>query len=94
MTKIRKKHSSEFKAKVALAALKGDRTGTELVQEFGVGDSQIHKWKMQLLSQATRLFEPGMTSPDVHKDHQIDHLHKTIGQLVAERDFLKKVLKS
>lgn len=94
MTKIRKQHGAEFKAKVAIAALKGDRTTAELVKEFSVGDSQIHKWKTHLLSHATQLFKPGMVTTDAHRDAKIDHLHQTIGMLVSERDFLKKVLEA
>lgn len=92
MTKIHKQHGVEFKAKVAIAALKGDRTTAELVKEFSVGASQIHKWKTHLSANAAQLFKPGMVTTDTQRDSKIDHLHQTIGMLVSERDFLKKVL--
>lgn len=92
MSKIRKQHSAEFKAKVAVAALKGDRTTAELVKEFSIRDSQIHKWKSHLSTNAAQLFKPGMVTTDAQRETKIDQLHQTIGMLVSERDFLKKVL--
>ena len=92
MTLIRKQHGADFKAKVAITAIKGERTIAELVKEFGVRDSQIHKWKNQLLNQAADLFKPGKSSTTAQHESEVARLYQTLGQLVAERDFLKKVL--
>ena len=59
MKQTRKKHSAAFKAKVALAAIKGDRTIAELAVHFGVHPNQIHDWKKQLLDGAVSVFEGG-----------------------------------
>ena len=62
MKRTRKKHSAEFKAKVALAAIKGDRTVAELVVHFGIHLNQIHNWKKQLLDGALSVFEGGASA--------------------------------
>ncbi len=83
----RKRHSAEFKAQVAMAALSGEKTLAELASEYGVHPTMISSWKQELAKHAKELFERG------HKkaaDPQalIDHLHRKIGQLQVERDFL------
>lgn len=91
MKRTRRNHSAAFKAKVALAALKGDKTLSELAAEFSVHPNQITKWKQQLASQASEIFErgAGKTEAEAH----IEKLHNKVGRLTMEIDFLSKVSK-
>ena len=90
MKRPRRNHAPAFKAKVALAALKGDRTLAELAQQFDVHPNQITQWKSQLLERALELFttpsERQAATPDVKA------LHAKIGQLAMENDFLAGAL--
>jgi transposase len=90
MKRSRRNHAPAFKAKVALAALKGDCTLAELAQQFDVHPNQIVQWKTQLQERATELFateaERTATAPDVKA------LHAKIGQLAMENDFLAGAL--
>jgi transposase len=94
MSKSRKKYTAEFKAKVALAAIKGDRTVAELVKEFELHEVQIYQWKKQMLEHAAAAFGGGGGDKSVskEKDAEIAMLQQKLGQLYVERDFLKKVL--
>ncbi len=89
MTK-RRNHSPTFKAKVALAAARGDKTLAELSLQFGLHQTQIHKWRAQLMDQASSLFDGGASSKTDNK--HVDQLHAKIGQLTMERDFLEQGL--
>jgi transposase len=91
MSKKRRNHSAQFKAKVALAAQKGDKTLAELSAEFDVHPNQITQWKQQLLDNASELFSKGRNNPSA-PDETIKDLHAKIGQLTVENDFLSKVL--
>ena len=92
MTKrARRNHTPAFKAKVALAALKGDKTLAELAQFFDVHPNQIASWKAQLLEGAAGVFGPGSAStaaPPV----DLKALHAKIGELALENDFLSGAL--
>ena len=88
--KIRKIHSDEFKAKVALAALRGDKTVNELSQEFCVASNQIYAWRDRLLSDAPKVFLD-KRAKEAHKD-EVGKLHRVIGKLTVENDFLENVL--
>lgn len=87
----RRNHSPAFKAKVALAALKGDRTMSELATQFDVHPNQIKQWKDQLLDGVTDVFDD---KPKTSKAPAIDvkSLHAKIGQLTLENDFLEGAL--
>ena len=93
MKQTRKRHGSSFKAKVALAAIKGDRTVAELASAFGVHPNQIYNWKKQLLDGATSVFEGGGAAVEgTASEAQVDVLYRQIGQLKVENDFLARRL--
>jgi transposase-like protein len=85
----RKQHSAEFKARVAMASLSGEQTLTELSAEFGVHPTMISTWKQELVKRAGELFARGSKAAAVEDAQKvIDDLHRKIGQLQVERDFL------
>src|SRR6478672_7781268 len=84
MNRTRKKHSAAFKAKVAVAAIRGDRTIAELAVHFGVHPNQIHNWKKQLLDGAVSVFEGGASAEGATNEAQVDLLYRQIGQLKVE----------
>ena len=88
MARKYKIHKNCFKAKVALEAIKEKKTTADLCQEYKLASSQIFAWKKQLEEGCNKIFE------EKNNNHQeeIDRLHKVIGQLAAEKDFLKHVL--
>lgn len=91
MKKSRKNHSAKFKAKVAMAALKGDKTIAELAAQYQVHATQIQQWKKQLQQQAELAFTKGiiLNSDDEDKTKE---LYEKIGELTMERDFLSEKL--
>ena len=92
MTKrTRRNHSPAFKAKVALAALKGEKTLGDLAQQFDVHVNQITQWKSQLLDGAAGVFDHGRTEGS-GSVIDVKSLHAKIGELTLENDFLSGAL--
>ena len=91
MSTKRRKHSPEFKAKVALAAFPEEQTLSELSSRFGVHPTMINKWKRSLLEGAADIFGKGKKAQRQTKA-QTDELYRQIGQLKVENDFLSKKL--
>jgi len=86
----RRNHTPVFKSKVALAAIKGDKTIAELSQQFDVHANQITQWKTQLLERAGIVFEGGSHQESAPID--LKALHAKIGELTLENDFLEGAL--
>jgi transposase len=83
MKRTRRNHGATFKAQVAVVAIKGDKTLTELAEQFSVHPTQITEWKQQLLARAAEVFggtKPTADTPDLKT------LHAKIGQLALEHD--------
>ena len=87
MTK-RKNHSPDFKAKVALEAIREEMTMAELAKKYGVHPTQIGTWKRAAIDTMATAFSKRGSDPRRVDEAQIDKLHSKIGQLVVERDFL------
>jgi len=87
---IRKNHNGAFKAKVALEAVKGEKTLAQLSSEFGVHANQIGQWRKQLLNELPTLFTHRRTNHDRDQEQLVSELYRQIGQLKVELDWLKK----
>ena len=93
MSKKRKQHSAQFKAKVALAALQNEETAAQLASRFNIHPTMISAWKRQLVESAGDLFDKNHKSRK-QAEAQTDELYRQIGQLKVENDFLARKLGS
>ena len=91
MKKKRKQYSPDFKAKVALAALRNDASIAELAIRFEVHPTMINSWKRELVDGAAELFDKAQKTKKQH-DITVNDLYRQIGQLKVENDFLSKGL--
>ena len=86
----RKNYGADFKARVALEALKGHKTTNELVSQFGVHPTQINKWKKQLQNELPQVFSNRREKREQDQEALQAQLYQQIGQLKVELDWLKK----
>ncbi len=89
MTK-RKRYAAEFKAKVALEAIKGEQTISELASHYGLHPNMISNWKRQAINDMAATFSGKVDRTRKNEEARIKDLHAKIGQLTVERDFLAK----
>ena len=91
MSRKRRNHSPDFKSKVALAAVKGDETLSQLASRYNINANLIVKWKKQLLENSAEVFASGKgLAPD--REAEIKDLQAKIGEITMENDFLSKAL--
>ena len=90
MARKRKSHTAAFKAQVALAAVRGDKTVSELASVHGVHPTMIHAWKKQLLDGAEEVFQLGAKTSSAEHEALEGQLYEQIGRLKTELDWLKK----
>jgi transposase len=91
LRRTRRNHTPAFKAKVALAAIKGDRTVTQLAEQFDVHPNQVTSWKAQLEGSAAGVFGPGGSGTSASAV-DVKSMHAKIGELIRENDFLEGAL--
>ncbi|MDD5272510.1 MAG: hypothetical protein PHU14_07315 [Methylovulum sp.] len=88
MANVRKNHTTEFKANVAVEAIRQQKTVNELTTEYAVHATQINFWKKQALAVIPEAFSGKKEKARHNRQQDIDELHRQIGQLIAERDWL------
>lgn len=87
----RKRYSDDFKAKVALDAIRGELTVAQLTAKHGIHQTMINDWKKQAIAGLSTVFATKPEGDGKNREAEIEKLHAKIGQLVVERDFLVKV---
>jgi transposase len=92
MKKSRTRYTPEFKAKVAIAALREQTTVPELAKQFGVHPNQIYTWKREFIQNAASAFRSGAQAAGDGGGEREEQLLQKIGELTVERDFLSKGL--
>ena len=88
--KTRRRFTAEFKAKVALEAIRGERTISDLATKHQLHPNQITQWKRQAVENLAKAFDDRASDTQVGREAEVTKLHAKIGQLVVERDFLAK----
>ena len=87
----RKRYSADFKAKVAIEAIRGDLTIAQLTAKYGIHQTLINSWKKQASEGLSTVFESKPEADEKSRETELEKLHAKIGQQVVERDFLVKV---
>jgi transposase len=92
MTSKRKRYTAEFKAKVALGALRGELTTAQLATKHGIHQTMVGEWKRQAMEGLTAVFSDRSAAQETARttEAEVEKLHAKIGQLLMERDFLAK----
>lgn len=90
MKTLRTRHSAEFKAKVALEAIRGERTANEIASAYGIHPTQLAQWKKTAVTELPNIFADKRVRADQDQEALRDRLYQQIGQLKVELDWLKK----
>ena len=94
MRNFRRKHDTAFKARVALEAVKGEKTTAQLSSQYGVHPNQIGQWRKRLLKELPALFSDKRKTAEQDSEELTGELYRQIGQLKVELDWLKKKFKT
>jgi len=92
MPRTRKNHPAKLKAKVAIEAIEGQRTISEIAQQYGVHPNLVSSWKRQAIELMPELFAPQTAESTSDADAEKQELYRQIGQMKVEMDFLKKTI--
>lgn len=93
MKRQRRKHTPEFKARIALEAIKGIKTISQIAKEFEVHPVMVSAWKKDMMERLPEVFEKKNTRKDKHIEQETEQLQRKVGQLTMEVDFLEKKCK-